>query len=41
MKSGLEHLDEFVAQNEETAYFKPFLSHFSKVCLVIEHEIAQ
>lgn len=40
LKSGLEHLDEFVAQNEETTYLKPFLAHFSKVCLTIEHEIA-
>ena len=37
----MEHLDEFVAQNEETSYLKPFLAHFSKVCLAIEHEIAQ
>jgi aldehyde:ferredoxin oxidoreductase len=40
LKSGLEHLNELVAQADTTAYLKPFVAHFAKVCLAIEHELS-
>jgi hypothetical protein len=39
LKSGMEHLDEFVATNESTSYLRPFIAHFAKVCVAIEQEL--
>ena len=39
LRAGLEHMDETVSG--ETHYLKPLISHFVKVCVGIEHELAQ
>jgi len=40
IKSGLEHLNE-VLSSGENMFLKPFLSHFHKVCIGIETELAE
>lgn len=41
LKSGMEHLDEFISTSDSTAYLRPFIAHFTKVCVAIEHQLAQ